>query len=62
MKNETAQNILTFLDRVQLNGHKERIVMNQCVDALGEFLDIELQPGKSDNGTSNESGKDSEGK
>ena len=38
MNKVAAQNIVIFLDRAAINGHKEREVMNQIIQVLSEYL------------------------
>jgi len=38
MDKETANNAIKLLDRVEIKGHKERMVMNQVVDALLQHM------------------------
>ena len=50
MDKDTLQSIFTFLDRVELKGHREREVMNGIVTALAEEAARQEEPTVEDNG------------
>ena len=47
MNQDILSNILTFLDRAAVTGHKERMIMNECVQAIveaGEAMERDKAP------------------
>ena len=48
MKKQTAMNIIKFLDKVEIKGHKEREAMNEACDVLLEIVNTKEEDGKAD--------------
>ncbi len=53
MNKQIATNIIQYLDRVSITGHQERMIMNEAVNSLGEFVIEQNEDDKETDGQTN---------